>query len=200
MFEDLGESFHWLCPAPRTHILVSKESRVPGAPSSTHILVKRGIDSSGEWLARGQPVVAVGGSVTACPFLSQTHRCLGGIDKATACSCMQGTVPKASQPVPHLTPKQSGETLCPHSSDCGQSGSPGRLTRFGYTGRSAHFLIHCFQVLSLYVRSPCFVYNVQNSTPSISLSRTQGRTGTVLSQRSMEYSEDFGLSYSTLSC
>lgn len=138
MVEDLGESFHWLCPAPRTHILVSKESGAPGAPSSTHILAKKGIASSGEWLARGHPVVAVGGRVTACPFLSQTHRRLGGIDKATACSRMQGTVPKAAQPVPHLTPKQSGETLCPHSSDGGQSGSTGRVTRFGYTGRSAH--------------------------------------------------------------
>lgn len=147
-------------------------------------------------------MVAVGGSVTACPFLSQTHRCLGGIDKATVCSRMQGTIPKAAQPVPHLTPQQSGEALCPPSSDRGQSGSTGCLTRsrFGYTGRSAHFLDHCFQVLSLYVCSPCFVCNVQDSTPPISFSRTQGRTGTVLSRRSMEYPEDFGLSYSTLSC
>lgn len=147
-------------------------------------------------------MVAVGGSVTACPFLSQTHRCLDGIDKATACSHMQGTVPKAAQSVHHLTPQQSGEALCPPSSDRGQSGSTGCLTRstFGYTGRSAHFLSHCFQVVSFYVRSLCFVCNVQNSTLPILLSRIQGWTGTVLSRRSMEYPEDFGLSYSTLSC
>lgn len=57
-------------------------------------------------------MVAVGGSVTACPFLSQTHRCLGGIDKATACSRMQGTILKAAQPVPPLIPQQLGEALC----------------------------------------------------------------------------------------
>lgn len=46
-----------------------------------------------------EAVVALGGSVTACAFLSQTHRCLGGIDKVTAYFCMHGAIPRDSQPV-----------------------------------------------------------------------------------------------------
>lgn len=65
---------------------ISKESRVCGAATSTHFLVKKGRDSSGEWLARGHLVSALGDSVTVCTLLSQTEGCLGGGDKVIACS------------------------------------------------------------------------------------------------------------------